>query len=207
MLSGFAVDWKKGAYPIAPGGRVILVGNGPSALLGPERGEEIDEFEHVVRFNAYALTGFEDHVGSKTSLWSTFGRGMVPRDPASIPEAVIHIHGGGGLLPIPVPVGYGISREFFAVVRETVRTHSKISYEGRLKALLPSSGLLVALWVLGICGADRVTLHGFDHFKKEQSKGHHYWINQAFGRPSEHDGDAEEMILARLVKDGRVRYF
>jgi SAM-dependent methyltransferase len=66
--------------PVEPGESVILVGNGPSMLLRGDRGSTIDRFDQVVRFNWFAIRGFEAQVGTKTTLWSTFGRGSVPRD-------------------------------------------------------------------------------------------------------------------------------
>lgn len=195
------------ASPVIPGQTVILCGNGPSAVMGAPRGGEVDAFDVVVRFNAYALRGFEAYVGSKTTLWSTFGRGVKPRDADVIPEAVLYIHGAFGYTPpIPVPVGYGITPAFFANLRAQVVERSKIEDSQRLEKLLPSSGLLVASWLLH-CGAHHIVLHGFDHFKKERSSGHHYWLPQAFGRPKEHDGDAEADIFAELIAAGRVSYF
>ena len=49
-------------------GRVLLVGNGPSIR---ERGvgHAIDSFDTVVRFNSFVTKGFEEHAGSKTTLW------------------------------------------------------------------------------------------------------------------------------------------
>jgi len=44
--------------------RVLLVGNGPSAL-SLEKGEEIDRFPFVCRFNDFKVRGFERWVGSK----------------------------------------------------------------------------------------------------------------------------------------------
>ncbi len=55
-------------------------------------------------------------------------------------------------------------------------------------------------------GVKQITLVGFDHFKKDRSRLHHYWINKTTTRPKEHDGDAEELLFQELVKAGRVRY-
>ena len=48
--------------------KVLIVGNGPS-LLKVEKGSLIDTFDHIVRFNAYAIDGYEKHVGSRTDCW------------------------------------------------------------------------------------------------------------------------------------------
>jgi hypothetical protein len=47
--------------------RTILVGNGP--ILDPNLGSFIDSFDRVVRFNDYAIEGYEDAVGTKITDW------------------------------------------------------------------------------------------------------------------------------------------
>ena len=199
-------EWRS-TSPVKPGQSVILVGNGPSVLLRGERGAEIDSFDCVVRFNTYAIRGFERQVGLRTSLWSTFGRGSRPRDEDEIPEAALYIHGDTPkTFYIPVPVAYGVPRVFFDSVRERLIKRSLVPAEERKKSLLPSSGLVVALWLLELHGVERVTLAGFDHFSKKESSGHHYWIPAPFTRPPEHDGDAESVWFAELISEGRVFY-
>lgn len=48
--------------------KIILIGNGSSALIG-KYGKEIDEFSLVCRFNTYKIKGFEENVGTKTDIW------------------------------------------------------------------------------------------------------------------------------------------
>jgi hypothetical protein len=45
---------------------VLLVGNGQTK----DKGELIDSYEFVIRFNHFELSGFESHVGSKTNAIS-----------------------------------------------------------------------------------------------------------------------------------------
>ncbi len=46
---------------------IILVGNG-SSVLQSKRGQEIDKFDVIVRFNNFQLDGFVENVGSKTDI-------------------------------------------------------------------------------------------------------------------------------------------
>jgi hypothetical protein len=46
----------------------ILVGNG-SSVLEKKRGELVDSFDRVVRFNSYQINEYEEFVGSKTTDW------------------------------------------------------------------------------------------------------------------------------------------
>jgi len=52
------------------GPRVLVVGNGPSALDGEQLGDRIDEFDEVVRFNNFQtkVAGLEKWVGTKTTV-------------------------------------------------------------------------------------------------------------------------------------------
>lgn len=198
-------QWIAGS-PIRCGQSVILCGNGPSMTESGDRGAAIDQFEVVVRFNRYAIRGFERQVGTRTSLWSTFGRGTTPMDAGEVPEAALYIHGERAhALPIKVPVVYGVPRTFFDRVRIDVQTRSQIAEEKRKAALLPSSGLVVALWLLE-CGASSLTLAGFDHFQKDRFSAHHYWQKKAFHPPAEHDGAAEAEWFGELVGEGKVGY-
>jgi len=192
--------------PIRPGESIILVGNGPSMTLRGERGERIDAFDQVVRFNWYAIRGFETMVGTKTTLWSTFGRGSRPRDEGEVPPRAVFIHGDSPKrFEIPVAEAFGIPRAFYNDVRERLQARSTRDETGK-KPLLPTSGLILLLWLQEMHGAEKVTVAGFDHFSKKESGGHHYWVNQVFKQPPEHDGEAEAAWFAELAGQGKVRY-
>lgn len=196
----------KHSSPVRINERVILVGNGPGLLLGSARGAEIDAFDQVVRFNWYAIRGFEPFVGTKTTLWSTFGRGTTPRDPDQRPERAVYVHGEDTKqFSLPIKEAFGIARSFFEDVRKRVKNRSTRTGVANDK-LLPSSGLVIALWLLEIHEVPLVTLTGFDHFSKEKSGGHYYWLDKKFLPPPEHDGSAETSIFAELRAAGRIAY-
>ncbi len=51
--------------------KLLLIGNGPSALA-KKMGWQIDNYDgKVLRFNSYATDGFEEFVGSRTDFWWT----------------------------------------------------------------------------------------------------------------------------------------
>jgi ADP-heptose:LPS heptosyltransferase len=201
----FEPRWRTDS-PIAPGESVILVGNGPSMTLRGDRGAQIDAFDQVVRFNWYAIRGFEAMVGTKTTLWSTFGRGSRPRDEGEVPPRALYIHGDKPKrFEIPVGEAFGVARAFYNDVRERLTARSRRDETGK-KPLLPSSGLVVLLWLQEFQGVGQVALAGFDHFSKKESGGHHYWLNQRFKEPPEHDGVAEAEWFEELAEAGKVRY-
>jgi hypothetical protein len=192
--------------PIPTGATVCLVGNGPAVLRAPY-GPQIDAHDIVIRFNWFAISGFEPHVGTKTSIWSTFGRGSLPKDADQRPSRAIFIHGEQPKnFAYSVAEAWGIPRPFFDQVRERVQAESRIQEADRRKPLLPTSGLVVALWLLECHQVPQLTLAGFDHFSKQHTGQHHYWIPRSFKTPPEHDGEAEARIFATLAAAGKVIY-
>jgi hypothetical protein len=190
--------------PIPAGASVCLVGNGPSVLRAAY-GAQIDAHDVVIRFNWFAITGFENHTGTKTTLWSTFGRGSLPKDPDQRPAKAIFVHGDQPkAFAYAVEEAWGIPRAFFNAVRERVQAASQIPEEERRKPLLPSSGLVVALWLLEHHHVNQVSVIGFDHFSKKESGQHHYWIPRSFKTPPEHDGEAEARLLSDYAQTGRL---
>lgn len=180
---------------------VVLVGNGPSVLLKAQ-GPIIDSFQEVVRFNTFKIKGYEDFVGTKTTLWSTFGRGQLPRDEDQRPDKILFIHGNTGMPAYTPNELLRLSLDFYTSVK--LRLHSIIGAEKPW--IIPSSGLVVALWFLEHLNYERIHLIGFDHFRKHQSRLHHYWINRSYGKPKEHDGEAEAKLLEEYVKQNRIIY-
>eukprot|EP00966_Prymnesium_polylepis_P001870 42844-Prymnesium_polylepis.1 len=53
-------------HPLFKG--VCIVGNGRS-VLSQSAGSVVDRFDTVLRFNDFQIPGYEEHVGSKTSVW------------------------------------------------------------------------------------------------------------------------------------------
>ncbi len=192
---------ERAGCPVTADARVVLVGNGP-AVLGKKLGAHIDGFDEVVRFNCYQLEGFEEDVGAKTTLWATFGHGTVPRT-SEPPTRILFIHGANGF---PARGGdvWRVPLTFYQSLRAKIQSLSTREGE-RLARTAPSSGCLACNWLLE-CGVKQVHLAGFNHFAKIESKLHHYWLPKAFGKPVEHDGDAEALLFAVFRKQGRVVY-
>jgi len=178
----------------------VLVGNGPS-ILNHQLGTVIDGFDEVVRFNAFAIRGFEDRVGTKTTLWSTFGHKTLPKDEAVRPERVLFTHGAGGEPAYSPKELIRIPASAYSLVRKLLQTRSKLPETGDL---IPSSGLLVAWWYLEAMRMPKISLIGFDHFSKASDSRHHYWNPQIFTKPKEHDGEAEAAIIQDYIGAGRI---
>lgn len=186
---------------IAPDVSCVLVGNGPSVLSG--KGSVIDEFDEVIRFNHYTTKGLEAHTGTKTTIWSTFGKGMLPQEDQR-PDKIIFVHGNSGKPAYTPRSLWRIPAAYYQTKREAIRAISRFPADRKIR-LSPSSGFLVASWLLDQ-GIQKISLIGFDHFRKERSSQHHYWDPKAFGKPLEHDGEAEATLLAPWTAEGRVNY-
>lgn len=198
-LSG---QWGNAIWKPDPATRVVLVGNGPS-LLAAERGDLIDSFDEIVRFNRFQLAGFEKHTGTRTTLWSTFGHGYLPGDASERPTRMIYVYGERGEPAYPAAELFRIPRAFYQTQQTKVRA---LSESPRRETLGMSSGCVVTQWLLEVVGLQRVTLAGMDHFRKDHSSQHHYYNPKHYGRPPELDGDAEARLLQRWETLGRLEY-
>ena len=190
--------WGNAVLQIEASTRCVVVGNGPS-LLAREHGSFIDGFDEIIRFNRYKLAGFEAHTGLRTTLWSTFGHGYVPSDEEERPKRMIFVHGERGEPAYAADEIYRVPRWLYKSLNERIQKES-----GREVGL--TSGFLVCFWLLEVVGLEKITLAGFDHFRKDKSNLHHYYNPRAYGRPPELDGDAEARLLLPFVETERVIY-
>ena len=178
---------------------IVLVGNGPS-LLGKGLGDIIDAHDEVVRFNEFALAGHEADVGTRVTFWSTCSKSLRPAS-GELPARVICVHGDTKLAHETREV-LRVPAAFYKRLTAEIRAISKHAHASDVR---PTSGFIVARWLLE-SGCPRIHLAGFDHFRKHESRQHHYWQARAYGRPFEHDGDAEAELLSPYATDRRVIY-
>jgi hypothetical protein len=187
---------------IPPAARVVLVGNGPS-LRGAEMGSDIDTFDEIIRFNECRVTGFERDTGRRTTLWVCNGRGMWPADRAVRPDKAFLINHRRipGYRPERL---FRLEPSFYQTMRQRVREASTWTGEA-LVNLIPSSGLLMAAYLIEQLQLPCVWLAGMDHFSKQATPLHHYWDERAYTPPGEHDGAAERLIMERWRAAGKVK--
>ncbi len=182
---------------------VILVGNGPS-ILAAENGAVIDSFDEVIRFNNVHIAGYEKHTGSKTTLWAARFRGLVTEVHCNRVLSVLE----NTTFPDACTETYRIPMVFYQRMKSDVQRRAQwmSGLNREVDHLEATSGLMVAAWLIEMMGVKQVALVGFDHFKKDKSRLHHYWINKTTTRPKEHDGDVEAEMFSELAKAGRIRY-
>ena len=185
---------------IAPGARVVVVGNGP-LILADDWGTDIDTFDEVVRINRYRLQGFERHTGTRTTLWATVGHGELPQDDGPRAGKVLMVQDSQkpGYFPEQI---WRIPRAFVEDLSDRLRTVSRWDREPR-DNLLASSGCIVVAWLLEHHALPQVWGAGFDHFSKARTGLHHYWLKTSAKMPKQHDGDAERILFHQWHEAGR----
>lgn len=178
----------------------LVIGNGPS-LLENKWGDKINSYDEVIRFNRFKIKGFEKYVGTKTTIWSTFGRGELPTDDFSRPSKVIFVHGGYGQPAYTPDEIIRIPLTYYNNLRKKLQNET--IYKDNTKHLIPSSGILVISWLLEYF-LEKITIIGFDSFSKEKSSQHHYWHPSKFKKPKEHDGDWERQFIKKYENLGKI---
>lgn len=180
----------------------IVVGNGPS-LIFQKKGKIIDSFEEIFRFNKFAIKGYEQFVGSKTTVWCTHGKDQLPTDDDIRPDKVLYIHGErGNVLYNPQKI-WRIPLSFYYKVRDEIKNET--TEKEKSDKLLPSTGILVILWLLENV-YENLYIAGFDNFSKTLSKQHHYWVKKEYTKPFEHDGEWEKLKIHSLYKEKKLKF-
>jgi hypothetical protein len=197
FLSG---QWGNTVWTPSPDTKLIVVGNGPS-LLAQSNGPIIDTFDEIIRFNRYHIKGFEQHTGTRTTIWSNFGHGYLPADKSQRPSRMIFVYGERGEPAYPASDLYRIPRCYYNMHRASLQSISKTPKRDTIGM---SSGYIVLRWLLEVVGIDKITVAGLDHFKKDHSSQHHYYNPKSYGRPPELDGDAEAELLSRYFAQGQI---
>lgn len=187
-------------FPMDASKSCVVVGNGPS-LLSKKIGPIIDLHDEVVRFNSYKCTGFEKHTGCKTTMWSRCHPSVVKQEKDSIEKMIT---------PYPQEIKLEFSPKYtYQIPLEHYRLWEKKAKEGtswpvdKISNLKASTGLMTIAWLLENV-YDKIHIAGFDGFVKVKNKQHHYWDPKHYGRPKEHDGDWERIVIDEYKKQGRI---
>jgi len=172
--------------------RVLLVGNGPSAL-SMEVGEEIDLFPTVLRFNAFRTKGYEKYVGSRTDIYVTTCYGPHPERGYDFKEIYLSYKRKGER-----HFGFERARKGFPGVKVVPIWAWRIT-QYLMGGYGVSTGLTVAVWFA--MEGWKVWIYGFDFF---EGIVHHYSDNSPRG---DHDTEREMGLMRKLRDDGLVRVF
>lgn len=188
--------------------KFIIIGNGAS-LLGRGLGGLIDTYEQVVRFNEFKTVGFEEDVGTKTTIWF-YNHDEENQSISSRLElyrpARMYVHEWN--VPDTAPLRLQAAIEHSGTNTEAIRVKKNIladmtTFLGE-KYTLWSSGA-VAVWLM-LQETEKVTLAGFDWWHKPAK--FHYMNRQQFDYNSDsgHQPGIEKRFFDNLAKAGRLEF-
>jgi hypothetical protein len=209
------------------GPRVLVVGNGPSALEGEPLGDKIDQFDEVVRFNNFQtkVAGMEKFVGTKTTvhysdgvLYPTYTEYHVPG--ADVVLSLIMdrfmVAGTYFILRGAADMETGLTMAFlkdknlsWTSKADIVSLYKRLKLRG-LKH--PTSGMLAIDHFVRQPGVELpVYIHGFDFFqgpKMHYFDEHEPWyerLNDRIG-VNMHSPHKEKVYVEELIKQGKVKF-
>jgi len=190
------------------GTRVILLGNGPSALTG-DGGGKIDAFERVVRLNNFVTDDLADRVGRRTDLWiNGANQGLKRR--SRIPERILVMIPSSILREKGLAIHERIRQRLGTEVYHLVPVEEIEALEQWCGLSRPTTGLYGILFLTAL-GLD-LTLHGFDFFL---GATHHYfdaawkrWLKEKgiVRKGSKHSLERERDFVLQLQDVGRIRF-
>jgi hypothetical protein len=167
---------------------IILIGNGPSATRYPI-GHKINLFDEVVRFNNYVIDGYEEFVGSKTTIWIRNNTQTVkPRNENQFSRVLVCPKADG-------------NEEYEPEGKQEKIPNFHKEYN------LPK-GKWLSTGILGILYLTKefpiTTIHGFDFF---QVSKHHYFNKSLSSKKARfHLGQFESQEVNKLVRMGLVKF-
>jgi hypothetical protein len=183
--------------------KIIVVGNGSSVLL-KENGGVIDSFEEVVRFNKYAIGGYEKNVGTKTSIWFTvrpisfykkdFRLKIKYNEVYFCYRWDVQAKWYNSYLEHFKNLGVTVDKIKVDQMQHKINNQFDFS-----KKIEPSTGLIAILKFIDIY--EKVFITGFDWWDNEKN---HYYDDAP--RASIHDPALEKKIIDILIKKNKIQF-
>ena len=187
---------------ILEGKSVAVVGNGPSEL-GKSKGREIDSHDIVIRFNNYAVDGYENDYGTKTNIWVRGGSPQVEDRSKYIKYLAI--------LWEPDYEHFSICFNNLDILYRDVQNGvicSNFDYKTHLALrnaigmhFSPTTGLLCIHWLLSL-NLKKLDFYGFSFLDEFSPSRVHYYeeddeLTKKFMQP--HSLDRESEYLKRIL--------
>ena len=170
---------------------MIIVGNGTS-LLNASNGSKIDAFKNVVRFNAFAIKGYENFVGTKTTHLYYVNHSYEKRA-EEIKNVYVHSWDRESKCPVYKAHKHldNVQKVPFDFVQGVIK---------KIKGVIPSTGLIAIYHQLQ--WHDELTLTGFDWWDTEK---HHYFGPKDFRGPN-HKPSVEKELITGLIKKNKLKF-
>jgi len=195
--------------------KILLIGNG-SSIEDKKIGEYIDNnFDVVVRFNRAKTEGFEEYVGSKTSIWAIHDLRITLVD-----NNILNKY--DKITFVCPNFKYNNFKKIFDNKFKYIDKNKVIlissDYENKIKNnqegwnnAFPTTGFLNILWALDYYKDDQIYIYGFDHVSKDYKYYHYFdkgdkdrttefhWNNK-----KEHRPDLEEQYLKSFIESRKI---
>ena len=180
---------------------IIIIGNGPS-VLDRELGDEIDQFDIVVRLNKYCTDGYEKNIGTKTSIW---GRSDAPdikdKDYSLFKKTIIFIPSQNYERKKRLDrVAHILSRKDAELCPKDIADQTRLQM-GCRKGEWPSTGALAINYFI-INSYDNIFIHGFDGFLNHNKLRHYY--DDRMSSYKGHNRIKEKKFIMSKINNGEV---
>lgn len=184
---------------------IIIVGNGPS-LLESTNGALIDSYDIVVRFNAFAIKNYEQHVGTKTDYWfNTINfQDKLGEERMKIPYKKVYLHSWQwdpekDLLYKSFVEHYASIPNAPTLIKTTKATILELKEFTQDSEYSTYSTGAMAIWML-LKEVSTLSITGFDWWNSEN---HHY--SDKAPRGTLHKPAKEFEFINTLIQEGRVK--
>ena len=158
--------------------KVCIVGNSDN-LLTSNLGKVIDSFDEVIRINDFVIAGFEEHIGSKTTVisggfssTSNMVKGNYPTSPLLHECNVWVVHPDSSRINRVLFAGVDASN-LTVIDRETYSFLQNDVYKDFWRNI-PSVGIGTILMALIEFKNAEIFIAGFDNNTGKEGKGHYY---------------------------------
>jgi hypothetical protein len=212
--------------------KLIIVGNGLS-LIDRKMGKTIDSFKDVVRINNYVIEGYEEHVGSKTTIWCRNNSNRTQeRDCSQFDQVIIaspardyaseaNYHSSIILQEriensividedikneLQREIGLSGSARIEPEKRKRIRIRDKMGRRmKRRNNGWPSTGLMIVHYLIKT-KPNPIYIIGFDNFQKIRGYPRHYYNNkEAMPTSVMHSAEKEKDWIKEQRRQGRIR--
>lgn len=188
------------------GKRVAIVGNGSSGI-GLGKGDYIDSFDVVVRFNNYKTESFETDYGNRTDVWvrGSGGDDIVDRAEISNYDLII-LEADYEHFPVHFNDLYSIERYIKEDNVECCNfdfgSHLKLRMESGID--FPTTGLVTLWTIINIVGKENVALFGFSFLESEPQWINSHYFNdrddhESAMRTSAHNMEKEAHFIKKFI--------
>ncbi len=191
-----------------------IVGNSP-ILLDSEFGNQIDNYDIVIRCNHGPIEGYEKYVGSKTSFRVVSSKVFGYDEIASLSkfdhEYLSNLNDQHFIIKLPLGrfpnhALHGFQKNFggsnkVSVMKDSFQQTIKESVGG----VEPTTGIFGL--ILFLCFIDKIDMYGFDFYSNRGKTNKLHYFEEVNHHPRSHNFNTEHEIVDSLIRENRVTLY